>query len=181
MPNFKNYAFYVNITISDDCIFAALNVDCMNTKTDILNNKKIVVVDDDQFSVLLTKLKLKKYAGDDNVIAFKEVDGAIEFLDDQIKAKADDIPDVILLETMMEDGKGWDFILQFEEIVKHTNHPIRLIILTSSQFFSDFKRSTQYDRVSGFLIKPLQIDQFIRLFSDEEVESSTLLLNSFIA
>lgn len=152
----------------------------MNTRTDILNNKKIMVIDDDQFSVLLTKLKLKKYVGDENIIVLKEVDKAVEFLDDQIKGKTNEIPDVILLETMMEDGKGWDFILHFDEIVKHTNHPIRLIILTSSQFFSDFRRSTQFSRVSGFLIKPLQIDQFIRLFSDEEVESSTLLLNSFI-
>ena len=139
-----------------------------------------MIVDDDQFSILLTRLKLKKYVGEENIIIEKEVDKAIDFLDDQIKGKTNLIPDLILLETMMEEGKGWDFIMHYEELIKLTSHPIRLVILTSSQFFSDFRRSTQFSSVDGFLIKPLQLDQLITLFSDNEVESSAVLLNSFI-
>jgi len=152
----------------------------MSVRQDILNRKKIMIVDDDQFSILLTRLKLKKYVGEENIIIEKEVDKAIDFLDDQIKGKTNLIPDLILLETMMEEGKGWDFIMHYEELIKLTSHPIRLVILTSSQFFSDFRRSTQFSSVDGFLIKPLQLDQLITLFSDNEVESSAVLLNSFI-
>jgi len=152
----------------------------MSVRQDILSQKKIMIVDEDQFSVLLTRLKLKKYVDDENILVVKEVEKAINFLDNQIAGKTNLIPDLILLETMMEDGKGWDFITHYEELVKQTTHPIRLVILTASQFFSDFRRSTQFSRVNGFLIKPLQMDQLLTMFSDEEVESSAVLLNSFI-
>ena len=160
--------------------FVTSIVERMNVRQDILNQKKIMIIDDDQFSVLLSRMKLKKYVCDKNIIVVKESEKAIDFLEDQINGKTNSIPDLILLETMIENGKGWDFIIQFEELVKQTTHPIKLVILTCSQFFSDFKRSTQFAKVDGFLIKPLQMNQLITLFSDDEVESSTVLLNSFI-
>lgn len=145
-----------------------------------LNCKKIMIVDDDQFSTLLTRLKLKKYVGDHNIQVITKVDEAIEYLEDQINGKTESIPDLILLETMMEEGKGWDFIKYYEEIMKYTVNPVKFVILTSSQFFSDFRRSTSFGRVDGFLIKPLQMDQLIKLISEDEVEKSHVLLNSFI-
>lgn len=146
-----------------------------------LNCKKIMVVDDDQFSTLLTRLKLKKYVGENNIQVISTIEKAIEYLEDQINGKTESVPDLILLETMMDEGKGWDFIKYYEEIMKYTDIQIKLVILTSSQFFSDFRRSTSFGRVDGFLIKPLQMDQLIKMISEEEIEKSQLLLNSFIA
>lgn len=140
-----------------------------------------MIVDDDQFSVLLTRLKLKKYVGEKNIQVFNTVGSAIEYLEDQINGKTDAFPDLILIETMMEDGKGWEFFMHFEEMAKVANFPVKLIVLTSSQFFSDFRRSTRFSIVNGFLIKPLQIDQLIRLISQDKAGRSEILLNSFIA
>ncbi len=140
-----------------------------------------MVVDDDQFSTLLTRLKLKKYVGENNIQVISTIEKAIEYLEDQINGKTESVPDLILLETMMDEGKGWDFIKYYEEIMKYTDIQIKLVILTSSQFFSDFRRSTSFGRVDGFLIKPLQMDQLIKMISEEEIEKSQLLLNSFIA
>jgi two-component SAPR family response regulator len=79
------------------------------------------------------------------------------------------MPDLILLETAIEEAQGWDLVTFFEQWGKGTRHQAKLVILTSSQFFSDFRRSKQFDCVSGFLIKPLQIDLLVKLM-DSEVE-----------
>ena len=122
-----------------------------------------MIVDDDPFSVLLSEMKLKKYLIKENIIDFSDIKIALEFLEKQIIKESAMIPDLILLEVMMDDGKGWDFITQFDNImVKNGKFSVQLIIHTSSQLFSDYRRAAQYNSVKGFLMKPMQI----RLLSD---------------
>lgn len=135
----------------------------MQTTNTILINKKILIIDDDQFSILLTKLKLRNYCNPFDIIVKNSVSDAIAYLEDTEKNEPAMMPDLILLETAIEEAQGWDFITHFELWGKGTRHQAKLVILTSSQFFSDFRRSTQTTSINGFLIKPLQTDLLIKL------------------
>jgi CheY-like chemotaxis protein len=141
----------------------------MQTANTKLANKKILVVDDDQFSILLTQLKLRNYCNQMDITVKNSVSTAIDYLEDTEKNNPAMMPDLILLETAIEEAQGWDLVTFFEQWGKGTRHQAKLVILTSSQFFSDFRRSKQFDCVSGFLIKPLQIDLLVKLM-DSEVE-----------
>ena len=141
----------------------------MQTANTKLANKKILVVDDDQFSILLTQLKLRNYCNQMDITVKNSVSSTIDYLEDTEKNNAAMMPDLILLETAIEEAQGWDLVTFFEQWGKGTRHQAKLVILTSSQFFSDFRRSKQFDCVSGFLIKPLQIDLLVKLM-DSEVE-----------
>lgn len=156
----------------------------MTEQQNILKGKRIVIIDDDQFSVLLTRVKLNKYTDNKNISVLNSFNKAVEFLDELTEKDTAMMPDLILLETMIDDARGWDLILHFEEITKHVSKSVKLVILTSSQFFSDYRRSKQFDAVSGFLIKPLQI----RLLEDvmqggdgSQNMHESMLLRSFIA
>jgi len=135
----------------------------MQSVNNKLVNKKILIVDDDQFSILLTKLKLRNYSNQMDITVKNSVSGAIDYLEDTEKNNAAMMPDLILLETAIEEAQGWDLVTYFEQWGKGTRHQAKLVILTSSQFFSDFRRSKQFDCISGFLIKPLQVELLTKL------------------
>jgi len=135
----------------------------MQSVNNKLVNKKILIVDDDQFSILLTKLKLRNYSNQMDITVKNSVSGAIDYLEDTEKNNAAMMPYLILLETAIEEAQGWDLVTYFEQWGKGTRHQAKLVILTSSQFFSDFRRSKQFDCISGFLIKPLQVELLTKL------------------
>jgi len=135
----------------------------MQSVNNKLVNKKILIVDDDQFSILLTKLKLRNYSNQMDITVKNSVSGAIDYLEDTEKNNAAMMPDLILLETAIEEAQAWDLVTYFEQWGKGTRHQAKLVILTSSQFFSDFRRSKQFDCISGFLIKPLQVELLTKL------------------
>jgi response regulator of citrate/malate metabolism len=128
--------------------------------------ESVMILDDDPFSTMLSELKLKKFLTKENILTFSDTINALEFLEKQIEKESAMIPDLILLEVMMNDAKGWSFIEQFDEImVKFRNYSIQLIILTSSQFFSDYRRALQYSAVKGFMIKPMQEKKLLNIFA----------------
>jgi len=83
----------------------------------------------------------------------------------------------------MNDNDGWGFISFFEEIKKSTDHPMQLVILTSSQFFSDFRRSQNHPSVTGFLMKPMKVEMLNKLLnssSNARNINGEVLINSFV-
>lgn len=149
----------------------------------MLKNKRILIIDDDQFSVLLTKLKLRKYTDENSISVIGQLHEAVDYFEDLKEKKPAVMPDLILLETMIDDARGWDLISHLEDISKHVSKSIKLVILTSSQFFSDYRRSTQYENVDGFLIKPLQMRLLNDIMSgaaDSKSVHENMLLKSFI-
>jgi CheY-like chemotaxis protein len=155
----------------------------MQTANTKLINKKILIVDDDQFSILLTQLKLRNYCNQVDITVKNSVSSVIDYLGDTEKNNAAMMPDLILLETAIEEAQGWDLVTFFEQWGKGTRHQAKLVILTSSQFFSDFRRSKQFTCVGGFLIKPLQMDLLIKLMDSEAeliIDESKVMANSLL-
>jgi hypothetical protein len=114
-----------------------------------------------------------------DIVQKNNISAAIDYLADTEKNKPAMMPDLILLETAIEEAQGWDFITYFEKWGNGANHHAKLVILTSSQFFSDFRRSTQFDCISGFLIKLLQSDLLIKLL-EAPSESENVNVATFV-
>jgi len=155
----------------------------MNTNTNKLHDKRVLIIDDDQFSVLLTELKLKQYTKRENINSVSSVEEAAEFLGEVMTKSPAMVPELILLETSMNDNDGWGFISFFEEIKKSADCPMQLVILTSSQFFSDFRRSQSHPSVNGFLMKPLKVEMLNKMLnssSNPKKVSGEVLINSFV-
>jgi len=147
--------------------------------------KHIMLIDDDPFSVLLSKMKLKKFIDERNISDYCNAQNALEFLGQHLGKKSAMIPDLILLEVMMNNGSGWNFIPQFSELIsKYGNSGIQLIVLTSSQFFSDYRRASKYDVVKGFLMKPFQLEMLLDVYQNARrgmVSNENTAFQSFIA
>ena len=113
---------------------------------------KILIIDDDQASIFLTKLILSFEGFSQNVEAFHDSDEALKHL---LNAESDEIPEIILLDLNMPVYSGWDIldaIAPFEEKFKDR---CNIYILTSSLDTTDMVKSKSYSTVSGFIHKPI--------------------------
>ncbi|MCF8367141.1 MAG: response regulator [Bacteroidales bacterium] len=146
--------------------------------------QKVMIIDDDPFSVMLSKLKLKKFVDEKNFIEFYDTQNALGYLGQILGSEAVMIPDLILLEVMMNDATGWDFIPQFNDLMmKYNNVEIQLIILTSSQFFSDYRRALKYKSVKGFMMKPFRSEILLDVYQNAiagKVGAQNEIYQSFI-
>jgi len=146
--------------------------------------KRIMIIDDDPFSLLLSKMKLRKIVDEKNIHEYYDTRNALEFLAQNLGKESAMIPDLILLEVMMDNETGWDFIPQFSELIaKHKNLEIYLMVLTSSQFFSDYKKTTKYEIVKGFLMKPFHNELLLEAYKNAtigKVGAGNKMFHSFI-
>lgn len=146
--------------------------------------QKVMIIDDDPFSVMLSKMKLKKFVDEKNVFEFYDTQSALDLLGQNLGKEPVMIPDLILLEVMMNDATGWDFIPQFDDLMKKNNNTeIQLIVLTSSQFFSDYKRAQKYKSVKGFMMKPFRSEVLLEVYQNAiagKAEVQNEVFQSFI-
>jgi CheY-like chemotaxis protein len=146
--------------------------------------QRIMIIDDDPFSVMLSKIKLRKIVDEDGIIEFHDTQSALEYLVQHLGKNTAMVPDLILLEVMMNDASGWDFITHFNELTsKYEGNQMQLVVLTSSQFFSDYRRASGYDTVKGFMMKPFQTDLLLEVYQNAasgKVYSGNEVFQTFI-
>lgn len=146
--------------------------------------KNVMIIDDDPFSVLLCKLKLNKVTEEKYITSFYDIQSALKQLSEQKAKNTAVIPDLILLEVLMNNSSGWDFIKQYEQMLLNGEiYQSQLVLLTSSQFFSDYRKASGMKSVNGFMMKPLQISTLLDIYRnvyEGRDTSENYLLNSFL-
>jgi CheY-like chemotaxis protein len=65
------------------------------------------------------------------------------------------IPAYILLDIDMPGMNGWQFLEEFEKIPDHVLQKTCVMMLSSSNHFTDIERARKYKSVKHFLSKPL--------------------------
>lgn len=109
--------------------------------------EKIILIDDDRITNILSTRMLSKYAPDLAVEVFEDIDSGI--------AHVSSLPDpenyLILLDLNFPEKSGWDFLEAYKNISEHCN----IVVLTSSIDESDRQRALSYCSVRKFMSKPL--------------------------
>jgi CheY-like chemotaxis protein len=131
---------------------------------DSINNKleqeqvRIIIVDDDQLTILLTTKILLNYDSTLKVDHFNSGKAAIEYVkNNEISAST-----IILLDIDMPLYNGWDFL---EEFTKLTTIG-KVFMFSSSIDIRDIERSKQYKKVLGFISKPLNAQKIQSFLAD---------------
>ncbi|MCZ2222761.1 MAG: response regulator [Chitinophagales bacterium] len=118
--------------------------------------KTILLVEDDTIAAIVCKrtIELNNYA--ENILIKGNGKEAIRYIQELIKENKP-LPDVILLDINMPVMNGWDFLNEYEQVLKETNHPPPLIfILSSTANPDDFSKATLYECVKDFIPKPFK-------------------------
>ncbi len=117
-------------------------------------NLNILLIDDSE-AVNFVHAKLFRNLCVSGSIEVKENgQEAIDYLEKSIEQGS--FPDLIFLDINMPVMDGWQFLDSFEMKFKNDHKKVILFMVTTSQNPDDKSRSTHYDSVTGFMIKPLR-------------------------
>lgn len=81
---------------------------------------------------------------------------ALEELDAALDKRPEDLPDVIFLDINMPKMDAWEFLEAYQARKEHFPKPILLFILSSSVYRKDIQRSSSFEDVKEYIIKPLK-------------------------
>lgn len=132
--------------------------------------RKVLCIDDDQITLVLCDLVIKKanFAGE--VITAKNGKEGLAWFSSYFKTKplAGDPPKVIFLDLNMPVMNGWDFLEDY--LMKYSDRlpDTKVVILSSTVNPEDFNRANRYNGVViDFINKPLTTDGLHDLMENE--------------
>lgn len=109
--------------------------------------EKIIFVDDDKIQHMINKKNMLRVKPDLELIFFSDPFLALDWLNSNTA-------DLLLLDINMPEMSEWEFL----ELLLNKNIMINVNMLSSSMDPGDLMRSNEFEAVTGFLIKPLQIE-----------------------
>jgi CheY-like chemotaxis protein len=137
--------------------------------------KTVMLVDDDDVTLMICKLRLEKAKFCKEVIRFENGSDAIQFFEKQLLLPTEQRtePELIFLDINMPVMNGWEFIQSFEAHYLSIFPNTKIIILSSSVDPKDEEMAMANQRILGFLTKPLS-DQNL-----QELMHNTYFINKF--
>lgn len=116
-------------------------------------SKCILLVDDDQTTILLTQLFLESMSLTD-VHASSNGQEAIDFILDHCDEPTPQCPHLVLLDLNMPVMDGFEFLDEFGQLDCNNKESIKIVVVSSSDSKRDRERIQQY-KVDGYIVKPL--------------------------
>jgi len=130
----------------------------------------IGIIDDDTiYQFMLTRI-INQHKLAESILSFLDGEKAIEYLIEN-KTKDDKIPDVLFLDVNMPIMDGWMFIEEYARIKTEITKKIVVFMLSSSVDPLDIERAGKISEISNYIIKPIKIEEVIRIFDNYETFS----------
>ncbi|MEO8515853.1 MAG: response regulator [Flavobacterium sp.] len=126
------------------------------------HSKKLILVDDDEIIVYLTKRLVK----DANLIELTKVfsngQDAINYLKENCNNPSL-LPEIIFLDLFMPVMDGWEFLEEYALLKPKIDKRITIYIITSSVSPEDIQRAKNNKEVTDYIIKPITKENFIAI------------------
>ncbi len=132
---------------------------------------KVLCIDDDQITLILCDLVLKKSGFSDDVKSVFNGREGIEWFSNHFKIKApiEDAPQIIFLDLNMPIMNGWDFLQEYEMKYADRLPDTKVVIVSSTVNPEDFSRANKHSLVIDFIHKPMTIDGLTELMENEHL------------
>jgi CheY-like chemotaxis protein len=119
--------------------------------------RKIIIIDDDPTSNYISEFILSSIYATSEIISFVNPVVALE----KLPKMELDAESIILLDLNMPEMNGYEFV----DLLEEKGIECKIVILTCSKNLMDKEYSKKYDRIKGFLSKPLTQDN-IGMFTE---------------
>jgi len=122
--------------------------------------KRFLIVDDDEIYNFICKEIVKRSGYACHIEEFTNSYEALQYL-----KNIDRMPDVILIDINIPFLDGWTFIEKLRDHENFDSKKSKIFVQSSSIYEKDIERANQHDLISGFIIKPLSMEQLSIIFS----------------
>ncbi len=116
-----------------------------------------MLVDDDDVTLMICKMRLKKSNFCEDVITAENGEEAISYFERQLGLPENqrELPEIIFLDINMPVMNGWEFLAEFEKNYIPLFKDIKISILSSSVDPNDELMASEHPMIIGFITKPL--------------------------
>ncbi|AEV34485.1 CheY-like receiver domain-containing protein [Owenweeksia hongkongensis DSM 17368] len=125
----------------------------------------VMLIDDSHTDRFIHKKLLEIYSIGKEVIEFSGAREAIDYLNDA-KNEGNKLPDVILLDVLMPEMNGFDFLTSIKSVYPKLVKPPVIYMLSSTDDESDLKRARSIKMVQKLLRKPFSPETLIKALSE---------------
>lgn len=129
------------------------------------------MVDDDNTYTFSAKRILKDSPVFEDYIIFNSPFNALEHFK-KVASNPSEIPDVLFLDINMPVMDGWDFLNEFSKIKASLSKAVTIYIISSSIDPIDVERAKSMSDVAQYIIKPIDIEQFEKIFKYFDVDAA---------
>lgn len=126
--------------------------------------KNMMLIDDDDTFVFLTKKAIEKTNLVDLIKVFGNGLDAINFLNQNCE-DINSLPEIILLDLSMPIMDGWQFLDQFVKLIPKIEKKITIYICSSSISPDDVLLAKKNNAVTDYIIKPVTKEKLIELIN----------------
>ncbi|AVR44447.1 response regulator [Christiangramia fulva] len=126
-------------------------------------NEVLVIEDDKIFATVHTHMVRKTLGVDPQI--FEKATDAVGFLDKRRKKGGYSL---ILLDLNMPGMNGWEFLDVISQ--KEYYREMLVVIVTSSMFCEDYRRSQNYKQVIAYHTKPFKREQLSEMIKNNNLE-----------
>ncbi|MEW2921733.1 MULTISPECIES: response regulator [Flavobacteriaceae] len=131
-----------------------------------MKKPNILLVDDDEVYLFVTKRILSNLSSDILVTSFTDGERAIEYINLCIEEKVE-LPEVILLDINMPFMDGWGFLSEFKKMKPVLpNHNVNIFMVTSSNDPDDFSKAKDFEEITGYIVKPVFEDKMTQILEE---------------
>ncbi|WP_300022012.1 response regulator [uncultured Maribacter sp.] len=129
----------------------------MNTKPNIL------LIDDDELYLYLMTKTIKQLSNELIISTFTDGEMAVEYIAKCTEEKVE-LPEVIFLDINMPFLDGWGFLNEFKKLKPKIMNNINIYMVSSSMRDSDIKRASNFEELTGYVVKPVNKVELAEIF-----------------
>src|SRR5258706_12672860 len=124
--------------------------------------RSVLLIDDNDMENHINKGKIERCHFAAKVQIAKTAMSGIEFLKTFSKTP-ERLPEIIFLDVLMPEVDGFGFLEMYNELSDFVKLRTRIIMLTASIDFIDFRRAMSNPYVYNYLKKPLNIEELLAM------------------
>lgn len=123
---------------------------------EVFKYKKALIIDDSEMDLMVNEMILKTTKFAKEIIKQSTGRDGLKYLNEVLEQNPDALPDFILLDINMPLMNGYEFLDHFEK--EEQFKKCKVAVISSSEDLEDLQKVSFYKSVSGYLIKPLDLN-----------------------
>lgn len=139
---------------------STITTDSVNIHPDGTKYQNVLIIDDNPLDVKIHEALIGAVKFAKNTTSYNSAKEAIMYLEN---ASIEDAPDVILLDIIMPEMDGFQFLEAFAQLSIELHEKCKVVLLSTSDSFKDLNRANKSPFVRKFINKPLTDNVLIAL------------------